>query len=105
MADGNGVRRSGVGLVERYVTALYLSSGTIARTCMGYATCRVCGRANGSMELSDGIYIWPEGLAHYLEAHDVRLPTAVVGHAIARMDALESAAIDESWWRDEMTAP
>lgn len=51
------------------------------------------------MEFSDGTYIWPEGLVRYLKAHDLRLPSAVVRHALARMDALESAAIDESWWR------
>jgi hypothetical protein len=38
-----------------------------------------CGKiANGSREHTDGKYVWPEGLAHYLEMHQVRLPDVIV---------------------------
>jgi hypothetical protein len=37
------------------------------------------GEANGSTELTDGKhFVWPQGLAHYVEAHDVRLPDDVM---------------------------
>jgi hypothetical protein len=36
--------------LERHMTSMYLASGTIARTFMGYASCRICGRQNGDME-------------------------------------------------------
>jgi len=38
--------------------------------------CRFCGREIGFRELTDGRWVWPEGLGHYVEAHDVRLPEA-----------------------------
>jgi len=42
-----------------------------------------CGRHNGSAELADGTYCWPEGLAHYLEAHQVRPPEEFVEHVVS----------------------
>jgi hypothetical protein len=45
---------------------------------MGYSFCRFeCGIPNNAMgdsDLSDGEWLWPEGLAHYVERHSVRLP-------------------------------
>lgn len=32
----------------------------------------------GSKCLTDGNWVWPEGLAHYIEAHEVRLPDEFV---------------------------
>lgn len=36
----------------------------------------------GASEFSDGVYVWPEGLAHYLEKHHVRLPQRFVDHVL-----------------------
>lgn len=80
--------------------------------------CRVCGVRNGSAELTDGEnFVWPEGLAHYVESHDVRLPDDVL--AVARrgparpvdlaaferdlLDTMETT-IDDTWWRDVAAA-
>jgi hypothetical protein len=45
---------------------------------MGYSFCRfVCGVADtemGGIDLHDGEWLWPQGLAHYVEHHSVRLP-------------------------------
>lgn len=46
----------------------------------GMSTCRICGKLNGSAEQTDGKYIWPTGLAHYVEEHNVRLPQEFVDH-------------------------
>ena len=62
-------------------------------------TCRICGAQNGSLELTDGVFLWPEGLAHYVTAHAVRLPAAFVEHVRSFMDEIESAHVDETWWR------
>lgn len=51
---------------------------------MGYSTCRICGKDNGSADFSDGWYKWPEGLAHYISAHSVRPPGAFVAHVLRR---------------------
>lgn len=79
----------------------------------GTSLCRICGQANGSAELTHGVrFVWPEGLAHYVEAHDVRLPAEVT----AAMDILprpvdvteferrlldrNELVVDVDWWRD-----
>ncbi len=32
----------------------------------------------GCSDLSDGVWMWPRGLAHYVEKHNVKLPDAFV---------------------------
>lgn len=50
---------------------------------MGYSGCRICGCNNGTMCFTlDGSWVWPEGLAHYVEAHGVRPPPAMVEHLL-----------------------
>ena len=89
---------------ERHLMSQYFAFGTIARTFMGRSPCRFCGVANGSVEYTDGTYLWPEGLVHYLDEHDVRLPSAVVDHATARLEEAETAVVDDTWWRS-LTGP
>jgi hypothetical protein len=104
---------AGLSAVERDAVVAYLRSGTPFVALAGFSACRVCGIANGSTELTDGEYfVWPEGLVHYVETHDVRLPEEVV--TIARRGparpvdplAVEPAlfetrelVVDERWWR------
>ena len=84
---------------DRDLIAQYLSGGLIVRTYMGYSRCRICGEQNGDVELSDGIFVWPEGLSHYVKAHAIRLPDRFVTHALGNIDSLESADRDEEWWQ------
>ena len=42
-------------------------------------------RELGHRDRSDGTWVWPDGLAHYVAAHDVRLPARFVRHALARV--------------------
>ena len=42
------------------------------------------GYSIGCLELSDGVWLWPEGLAHYVDVHGVRLPDEFVNYAAAR---------------------
>ncbi|QXV73691.1 hypothetical protein [Rhizobium phage RHph_N46] len=37
----------------------------------GWSTCRLCGEKNGSKEYSLNGFRWPEGLTHYIDAHNV----------------------------------
>ena len=60
---------------ERRLTIAYLRSGPSCVRWCGYSTCRLCGetgRELGDADLTDGSWIWPEGLTHYLERHSVR---------------------------------
>jgi len=63
----------------------------------GGSTCRFCGVSNGSNERTDGVYLWPEGLAHYVREHDVRLPVSVIRH-ILRRPRLRREQVNEAWW-------
>ena len=51
---------------------------------VGYSFCRFrCGISEvdlGTGDQSDGMYIWPLGFAHYVEAHWVRPPVRFVQH-------------------------
>ena len=46
----------------------------------GVSHCRVCNAIIGSRTLSDGVYMYPEGLKHYVEEHEVELPSHFVNH-------------------------
>ena len=53
---------------------------------LGYSHCRLCPLpTNGTSDYSDGVYVWPEGFGHYIEAHGVRPPAEFVAHVIARL--------------------
>ena len=84
---------------ERLTVSGYLLRGTVIRHCMGFSLCRFCGVRNGNSEYTDGTFIWPEGLAHYIEEHGVRLPPRIVAHATSVMDRLESEPVDSTWWQ------
>lgn len=83
---------------ERDLVEYYLQSGKITRAYMGYSKCRFCGRNNGDLELTDGFYVWPDGLAHYVADHGVRLPRQFVHHVLRMTDLLETAEYDGQWW-------
>jgi len=83
---------------EHHMTSMYLASGTVARAYQGYSSCRLCGRQNGDLEYTDGEYVWPQGLAQYLDEHAVRLPARFVAHAISKLEEIETARVDSAWW-------
>ena len=71
-------------LAERRLVADHLRSGKRATSCMGYSWCRFnCGIDDAEMgdsDFSDGLWLWPEGLAHYVLEHAVRLPEEFLRH-------------------------
>jgi hypothetical protein len=96
----------------RRAVSAYLGSGTVFVATGGVSICRLCGIANGSAELTDGQhFVWPEGLAHYVQDHGVRLPDEILAVAIGgRAPAVDCAwferavlhtgevRIDTGWW-------
>ncbi|GAA2788193.1 hypothetical protein RMN57_36955 [Kitasatospora sp. CM 4170] len=84
---------------ERLWVADYLDHGQVAASWMGSSRCRLCTRLNGSRDLTDGYYLWPEGLAHYVLDHGVRLPAEFIDHIEQRSQALENLERDASWWQ------
>lgn len=83
---------------ERHQLWFYLATGTMLRPQMGKSNCRICGAQNGAVEYTDGTYIWPEGLGHYIYDHAVRLPADVILHATTRLAELEARAVSVDWW-------
>lgn len=83
---------------ERESLAEYLDGGQEAIVFMGSSRCRICGIANGRRSLTDGEYIWPEGLGHYLVAHAVRLPVEFVDHVREQRTRFDEVDIDFHWW-------
>ena len=83
---------------DRWDLVTYLELQPIARAYMGYSPCRICGINNGALELTDGTYIWPDGLVHYVRDHAVRLPRAFVQHVERQRCRWEDIQTTTSWW-------
>jgi hypothetical protein len=86
---------------ELALVADYLERGFVAAACLGKSTCRLCAKSVGGRESTDGTFIWPEGLPHYVRVHKVRLPSRVIDHVNQWVAALEGAERDESWWKNQ----
>ncbi len=86
------------GSAEAALVHLYLSCGLVESHELAPSWCRFgCPRGLvgererdlGCATLTDGVYVWPEGLPHYVERHGVRPPRAFVDHA--------RRAVGEGW--------
>jgi len=89
---------------ERRSVYLYLGSGIFERAYRGLSPCRLCRKQNGHREFTDGTYLWPEGLAHYVLEHAVRLPNVFVQHALNRLNGADPSggiSLDTDWWREQ----
>ena len=64
----------------------YLAAGMTHEQYFGVSWCRFgCGISPslmGSRDLTDGTWVWPEGLAHYVREHEIVLPDEFVRHAL-----------------------
>jgi hypothetical protein len=59
----------------------YIANGKSAIAWAGYAGCRICDETLGTQCLTDGFYIWPEKLEHYILEHKIFLPDEFINHA------------------------
>lgn len=64
----------------------YLANGKTHKHWRGHSWCRFrCGIPNtkmGSTDQTDGKYVWPTGLYHYIEEHNITLPQEFINHII-----------------------
>ena len=96
--------------VKEY-TLKYLRAGIKTNAIhLGSSWCRFrCGNQNlGSAEYTDGQYVWPEGLQHYVEHHNLRLPQIILDKilnipipATVDLDDNKSSNIDYEWWKQQ----
>ena len=80
---------------------------TVVEHDFGYYEKLVRALPNGTRYYCDDVWCWPEGLAHYVETHGIRLPDEFVAHVAARAfrapDALTNPrhiAEDDRFWRE-----
>jgi hypothetical protein len=64
------------------IVAQYLDDCPFGEHYMGFSTCRVCGKHLGCSDRTDGEWVWPDELSHYLRAHNVRLPDDFIEHVL-----------------------
>lgn len=78
----------------------YLDSGRLFETYRGYSWCRfrcdIDDCEMGCREFTDGEWVWPEGLAHYVKVHSVLLPEEFVSLATSTRRANPDGNSDES---------
>lgn len=85
----------------------YLTSGSeMPYAAAGVSWCRFrCGvHGLGALEYTDGIHLWPEGLAHYIEKHNVRLPQRTAESMLSSqyiVSVPSSFDIDWTWWKEQ----
>lgn len=110
--------KGGLSPDERAMFIHYLKSGLEVCSWLGFSFCRMPDgppdQEMGCRDLSDGKWIWPEGLAVYVGQYDIELPEEFVEHArendfrippevdlptLKRL-ALDPECCDESFWRD-----
>lgn len=60
----------------------HLESGAVCGQYFGWSACRICGKQNGSTDLTDGVWVWPEGLVHYVKGHGIGLPQDFIEHVM-----------------------
>lgn len=92
-------------------TLTYLRAGIKTNAIyLGSSWCRFrCGNQNlGSAEYTDGQYVWPEGLQHYIEHHNLRLPQIIVDKILnvpipktVDIDENKLLEIDYEWWKNQ----
>lgn len=52
----------------------------------GTSECRICGKDNGFADKYDDIYVWPQGLSHYLKEHNCELPDEFTDYCLAILE-------------------
>ncbi|KKM81992.1 hypothetical protein LCGC14_1324010 [marine sediment metagenome] len=67
---------------EKEAVIVHVGRGKVKRRLRGYSRCRICRERNGSVDLHDGVYVWPSGLLHYIETHNVKPPQEFIDHII-----------------------
>lgn len=74
--------------------------------CAGNSWCRFrCGETSmGNCELTDGVYVWPEGFLHYVQVHHVKPPQQFINHVLNYSPfhfIIDDYSSDTNWWTQQ----
>lgn len=83
---------------ERREVATYLGGGALLREDADASPCPFCAAPGGTAVRTDGVLAWPDGLAHVVDGHGVRLPGAVETYVLDRVERLRAATVSADWW-------
>jgi hypothetical protein len=81
---------------EKYVVS-YLIHGKPCNFFRGFSQCRICEKILGTFERTDGCYIWPDQLEHYVAEHKVMLPKQFIYH-IMNENPWPTFEKEDSFW-------
>jgi hypothetical protein len=94
-------------LETRTKIADYLDTGLVYEVYRGISWCRFFCRVQsmGNKELTDGYWVWPEGLSHYVRDHGVTLPSEFRDHIESRPTPIpkeqwDKSPPDKEFWKD-----
>lgn len=84
----------------------YLDSGEVFQSRLDETDCLLgCGESElGTTDLTDGVWLWPQALSHYVDKHDVALPEKFLSHVrdnnwqIPYVCLPESVSDDDAFW-------
>lgn len=84
---------------ERAKIVTYLRNGIVFTSSLGWAQCRFpdgpSGPEMGCRDLTDGVWVWPEGLWIYVSHYGVRLPEELVEHM--RLRGFDAFPDEDRW--------
>ena len=63
--------------------------------------CGIPDSKMGSLNFTDGVWAWPEGLSHYVDVHCVRLPSEFLNHLELRRFEYPSQVTHETFLTQE----
>jgi hypothetical protein len=89
-------------LAIRTQVADYLDRGHVFEVYRGRSWCRFfCEHLMGCRELTDGYWVWPEDLSHYVRDHGVIVPLEFIRHVESRPTPIPTEQWDRSRLPDE----
>ena len=89
---------------EKKMILDYLSKGKEFLAYRGMSWCRFnSGQSMGSLEYTDGTYVWPEDFAYYIKVHNVKPPSDFIEHCKSELSVNNNIIdhdyeIDYTWW-------
>ena len=82
----------------RSLVSRYFAYGTLRVSRSGQIACHLCDETFPDVDFTDGEYVWPMSLAHYVDAHAVRLPYTVERYVLLTFRDVLASEADTDWW-------